>query len=70
MNDRLTVDHHAWRFVGDRFLYVEEIKNTHLARGDKYAYTTTADKALPMTADECRAFCAYMKLCGTDGYWS
>lgn len=70
MDNRLTVDHNAWRFIGGKCLYVEEVKNAHLARGDKYAYTTNQDKALPMTADECRAFCAYMNVCGTVGFWS
>ena len=62
--------HRAWRISGQTGVpaYVEWIGNGQ-QRGDRYSYTTNEAKAKPMTAAQCRAFCAYMRDCGTVGYW-
>ena len=61
--------HTAWRSLGRGIGYVESISKPG-ERGDKYSYTGDASKALRMTEQQCRAFCAYMKACGTVGFWA
>ena len=65
-----TQTHTAWRmFNNDTIGYVEWIGNGQ-HKGDRYSYISEESKAKPMTEAQCRAFCAYMKDCGTVGFWS
>lgn len=65
-----TQTHTAWRmFNNGKIGYVEWIGNGQ-HKGDRYSYTSEESKAKPMTEAQCRAFCAYMKDCGTVGFWS
>lgn len=61
--------HYAWRsFSTGRAAYVEHISNGH-QKGDRYSYTTDKNKKKLMTESQCKAFCSYMKDCGTKGFW-
>lgn len=60
--------HTAWRFFGMNIGYVQTL--TVGGPGDRYSYTNDASKARPMTAKQCRDFCAYMKECADVGFWS
>lgn len=61
-------NHTAWRWLGVRLAYVESI--CQKGEGDKYSYTSDANKALLMSERECKAFCKYMHECATVGFWS
>ncbi len=61
--------HTAWRSLGRGIGYVASIRKPG-ERGDKYSYTGDVDKALRMSERQCRAFCAYMRQCGTVGFWA
>lgn len=64
-----TQTHTSWRVFNNGTIgYVEWIGNGH-QRGDRYSYTKEESKAKPMTEEQCRAFCAYMKDCSTVGFW-
>ena len=64
------VKHKAWRFMTNgESAYVESIRKPG-EKGDKYTYTAEESKALEMTETQCKAFCKYMKDCGTVGFWS
>ena len=59
----------AWRYSNDGTpAYVEWIGNGQ-QKGDRYSYTSDESKAKPMTERQCKAFCSYMKECGTVGFW-
>ena len=65
-----TQTHTAWRMFNNGTIgYVEWIGNGQ-HKGDRYSYTSDESKAKPMTEAQCRAFCAYMKDCGSVGFWS
>jgi len=65
-----TQTHIAWRMFNNGTVgYVEWIGNGQ-HKGDRYSYTSDESKAKPMTAAQCRAFCAYMKDCNAVGFWS
>ncbi len=58
----------AWRFFNDGTIgYVETITT---GEGDKYSYTSKEEKAKALTEKQCKAFCNYMKDCGTVGFWN
>lgn len=60
--------HIAWRFLATGGpMYVEWIGNGQ--QQDRYSYTSDGEKAKKMTESQCRAFCTYMRECGTIGYW-
>jgi len=62
--------HRAWRFFNDGSIgYVQHIGNGQ-QKGDRYSYTSMQENAKPMTEAQCKAFCNYMKKCGTLGFWS
>ena len=63
------MNHTAWRFLQTHVAYVESIAPRG-AKGDRYSYTSDADKALQMSDAQCRAFCRYMHECGTVGFWN
>lgn len=63
-------NHIAWRFFGTGGpAYVEHIGNGQ-QKGDRYSYTNDSTKAKKMTENQCRVFCAYMRDCGTSGFWN
>ena len=59
----------AWRFLGGRVAYVEHVGNGQ-QKGDRYSYTSDESKAKQLTDKQCRDFCAYMRDCGTVGFWN
>jgi len=62
-----TQTHTAWRCIGSLTMYVASI-NYHNA-GDPYSYTSKVEDALPLSENQCRAFCNYMKQCADVGFW-
>lgn len=62
-----TQTHSAWRSLGNSIGYVESIN--YSGTGDKYSYTDKEAKALAMTEQQCKTFCAYMKQCSSVGFW-
>lgn len=63
------MQHKAWRFAPNgSIMYVEWVGNGQ-QKGDRYSYTGDEAKAKPLTEQQCRAFCAYMRDCGTVGFW-
>lgn len=62
-------EHTAWRFNQDGTpVYVESLRKDG-EKGDLYSYTHNEQKALKLTERQCRDFCAYMRDCGTVGFW-
>lgn len=63
-------NHTAWRFFNNGQIgYVETISNGQ-QKGDRYSYTSSVEKAKYMTEEQAKAFCSYMKDCGTVGFWN
>lgn len=63
------MNHTAWRMFNDGTVgYVESISTS--GKGDPYSYTSSHEKALQMTEQQCKTFCRYMYDCGTVGFWS
>lgn len=62
--------HTAWRFLNNGTIaYVEWVGNGQ-QQGDRYSYTSDESKAKQMSEAQCRAFCSYMRDCGTVGFWA